>query len=78
MTRKSKLLRKFLRNPDSLKFREVETILVGFGYRLVRVKGSHYHYEHEVLKKIIFPIHANDCLKMYKHQLAKYIINNLI
>lgn len=79
MAKKGKLLKKFLRNPESLKFREIETLLLNFGYRLVRVKGSHHHYHHEQLsEKFVFPVHNNDCFKSYKRYLAKFINNKLL
>lgn len=79
MTRKGRLLKKFLKNPDSLKFRDIETILKSFNYILVRVKGSHYHYHHKRLsEKFVFPVHNNDCFKSYKRHLAKFINNKLL
>ena len=79
MTRKEKLLKKFLRNPESLRFGEIETLLFNFGYGLVRVKGSHHHYEHDLLEeKLIIAVHNNDCLKIYKKFIVKLFINNFL
>ncbi len=79
MTRKEKLLKKFLRNPESLRFNEIETLLISFGFKKVRINGSHHRYKHRLLRDLLtFPVHNNDCKKEYKIELVKLIINKLL
>ncbi|NIA01796.1 MAG: addiction module toxin, HicA family [Nitrospirae bacterium] len=79
MTRKDRLLKKFLKNPDSLKFNEIEKLLLHFGYRRVRINGSHYRYRHRLSRDLLtFPVHHNNCKRKYKIELVKLIINKLL
>lgn len=79
MTKKEKLFLKFEKNPVSLKFSEIEKILIDLGFVKFEAKGSHRKYKHTLLEKdIIVPIHNNDCKDFYKKMIHKYIKNILI
>lgn len=41
MTRKERLLKRFLRNPESINFKEIEKLLFDFGFAEAGMKGSH-------------------------------------
>jgi predicted RNA binding protein YcfA (HicA-like mRNA interferase family) len=78
MTRIEKLLKKFLKNPTSLRFNQIEKILLRFGFSLISIRGSHRKYRHlEFGHSEIVPVHEGDCPKIYKMRIAK-IINQII
>ena len=74
MTSKDKLLSKFLRQPESFKYRDIEQILLYLGFIKTFGKGSHVHFGHPLLNfKIIIPIHNYECKKYYKKRVSKDI-----
>lgn len=74
MTRKDKLLQRFLKNPQALKYREIETILLDFGFTKRMGKGSHMIFVfHKPNIVQVIPLHNNDCDKQYKKRIAKLI-----
>ncbi len=74
MTKKMKILLKFLRNPQSLKYREIELLLLRAGFKKMSAKGSHLKFVHSMTKRqIIIPVHKNDCKVCYKNRIAKII-----
>ena len=67
MTKTDKLLIKFKQNPENVKFREIEKILLTVGYKKVEAKGSHKKYKRTgESKDIIIPVHNGDCKNFYK------------
>lgn len=78
MTKKDKLLNKFLTNPQSLKYPEIERILLDLGFKKIQAKGSHIKFRNSLFKLYFtFSVHNNDCYPIYKIEAAK-LINNLI
>lgn len=73
MTSQEKRLRKFLNNPDSLKYSEVENLLLHFGFQKVEAKGSHAKFKRPNLRGISIPIHNHDCKSVYKKYVAKIL-----
>lgn len=74
MTRKEKLLRKFLENPEGVHFGKIERIIRDFGFELKSVRGSHYRYVNDSMKlKLVIPLHHGECKKYYKVRIAKFI-----
>ena len=74
MTSKNKLLNKFLRRPESLKYREIEQILLYLGFIKTYGKGSHVKFTHPIFNSnIIISIHNNECKKSYKKEISKTI-----
>lgn len=73
MTQKEKLLGKFLENPKSLKYREIEMILKEASFVKVSVRGgSHAKFKHDLLDKdLVIPVHNNDCKDFYKQEALK-------
>ncbi len=75
MTRKDKLIQKFLEAPASLRYLQIEKILLEKGFEKIRAKGSHAKFKHSALQAdLIIPIHHNDCKNFYKKLAAKLII----
>ena len=78
MTRKNKLLKKFLENPGSLRYRKIEKILLWLGFKKIDGKGSHVRFvcrERGIDESI--PIHGNDCKICYKRYISKLLKNSL-
>jgi predicted RNA binding protein YcfA (HicA-like mRNA interferase family) len=48
-----KLLRKLLTSPNNARFEDVRTLAEGFGFRLVRVSGSHYIFAHPTVPELL-------------------------
>lgn len=77
MSQKEKLVRKFLGNPTSLKYKELVTVLEHYGFEQISTKGSHVKFKHaRIQRDLIIPIHNNDCNNFYK-KLAKEYIDQL-
>ena len=51
--KKKKLLEKILSGSKNIKFDEMVTLVEAFGFRLDRIKGSHYIFKHPDLIGII-------------------------
>lgn len=74
MNNKAKLLRKFLNNPDSLRYWKIEQLLIGLGFEKIEAKGSHKKFKHHYLETdLVIPVHNNDCKGFYKNLTAKII-----
>lgn len=72
MTRKERLLNRFLRNPESLNFKEIEKLLFDFGFTEASMRGSHKKFRHnDLYRSLVIPIHNNDCKNVYKLKIAK-------
>lgn len=77
MTSKEKLIQKFLTQPEALKYREIEKILIHLGFSSSQGKGSHIKFFHpNCPERIIFAIHDNDCKPLYKKRTLKILKNN--
>ena len=50
---KWKLLRKVLSSTDNLRFGDMVKLVEAFGFRLVRVSGSHHVFEHPNMRELI-------------------------
>jgi predicted RNA binding protein YcfA (HicA-like mRNA interferase family) len=74
MDRKKKVFLRFLRSPKSLKYRDIEYLLLKAGFREVSTRGSHKKFVHTLTKKqILIPIHRNECKNCYKYKIAKIV-----
>ena len=74
MTKKEKLLNKFFKNPESLKYREIENLLLDHGFLMFEAKGSHKKFKHHLLKTdLIIPVHNKDCKQFYKKYVQKLL-----
>jgi len=74
MSRQEKIILKFLKNPVSLKFKEIEKILLSFEFEKIQGKGSHIRFKTLDLRiELVFPVHNNDCKDVYKKEAKKVI-----
>lgn len=74
---REKLIRKFLLQPESLKYRQIEKLLLYLGFEMIFAKGSHRKFKHPAMKEgLIIPVHNNDCKNYYKKVIAEIIIEN--
>ena len=79
MTKKEKLLEKFMSNPSSLHYSDIEKILIEKGFEKIPAKGSHQKFKHPSLSSdLIIPIHNNDCKEFYKKLAMKIIKENTL
>jgi len=80
MTRREKLILKFKNNPVSLKYSEIEILLINIWFIKVDAKWSHIKFKNTKLKfDIILPLHNNECKDFYKKQVFKILLTyNLI
>lgn len=51
--KKDKLLDKAVNNPSNLRFSDFQRLLKLFGFELVRIRGSHFHYYNEMWGKLL-------------------------
>ncbi|MCC7207696.1 MAG: type II toxin-antitoxin system HicA family toxin [Anaerolineae bacterium] len=68
MTKRDKLRRKLRNNPKGVRFSDLETLLLQFGFELARVKGSHHVFEYhrgQVQAILVVPTHANEVKAQY-------------
>ncbi len=68
MSKRDKLRNKLRNNPKGIKFSELETLLLRFGFRLVRVKGSHHFFEYQLGDNsaiVVVPLHGNQVKTQY-------------
>lgn len=77
MTKKEKLLLKFIKNFESIKYIELENILLDIWYKKIDAKWSHVKFKNtRLVNDIIIPLHNNDCKSFYKKQVLKILKNN--
>ena len=76
MTQAEKLLKKFLQNPTSLKFAQIDKLLIHLNFIKIPAKGSHIKFKHNHIEKdLVIPIHNNECKNFYKKVAAMHIKN---
>ena len=74
MSQIEKLLQKFSRAPHTVRYADIEKILIHVGFENIHTKGSHVKWKHKDLPyDIIVPIHNNDCKRFYKQQIYAQI-----
>jgi predicted RNA binding protein YcfA (HicA-like mRNA interferase family) len=74
MSRIEKLLQKFQKKPESVRYTDVETILMHVGCEKIGARGSHVKFKHRKLRHdIVIPVHKNECKPLYKKQALKQI-----
>ena len=74
MTKRDEIIQKFINNPVSLKYNQIEQVLVSLGFEKIVIKGSHRKFKHHSLDRdLIIPVHNNECKSFYKKLIAKTI-----
>ena len=62
MSKRDKLRQRLRNNPKGVRFSDLETLLLAFGFVLVRVSGSHHIFQYndgKVESILVLPIHGN-------------------
>lgn len=79
MSKIEKTVQKFLTNPESLRYFEIEKVLGFFGFDLIPAKGSHKKFKHPSLEHdLVIPVHNNDCKNFYKIHASKIVKENIL
>lgn len=74
MSQIEKLLKRFLLKPESVRYLDIERILLSLGFEKIPAKGSHVKWKHRQLRSdIIIPLHNNECKGFYKQQVCMQI-----
>ncbi len=77
MTKKEKILKKFIEKSWNIKYRELEFLLINLWFLKIDAKWSHIKFKNNKLKSdIIIPLHNNECKEFYKKQIHKILKNN--
>lgn len=76
MTKRDKRFLKLLKNPKETSFNEIHAILSNFGYKLIRIRGSHVNYYKPNREPIRFPVHHNKVGKYYVKDIVNMIIKS--
>lgn len=67
MSQIEKLLARFRKNPASIKYRDIERILLYCDFEKIETKGSHVKFKHsDSVSDIVIPVHNNECKPFYK------------
>jgi predicted RNA binding protein YcfA (HicA-like mRNA interferase family) len=66
MTKKQKLLRKILSGTKNVAFSDMVTLVEAFGFRLIRVTGSHHIFENPQIAEQINLQNKNGQAKPYQ------------
>jgi predicted RNA binding protein YcfA (HicA-like mRNA interferase family) len=74
MSQIEKLIKKFNKQPASVKYSELERILIHVECQKIQARGSHVKFKHRTLSfDIVIPVHKNECKSFYKQQVKKQI-----
>ena len=78
MSRIEKLLKRFQSHPESVRYGDIESILLHIGCEKISIKGSHVKFKHTSLRlDMVIPVHNGECKSFYKKQVLKQIIKLL-
>jgi len=70
-----KSIKKLLRSPSEMRIEEIINILNFLGYKLDRIKGSHYIFAKKEMDDIIIPSHNKKVTKIYLKEIRKILIS---
>ena len=74
MSKTTNKVEKFFNSPKSIKYSDLESILIYFGFEKIKAKGSHFKFKHIQLKNdLIIPVHNNECKNFYKEEAKREI-----
>jgi predicted RNA binding protein YcfA (HicA-like mRNA interferase family) len=74
VTQTQKILKSFLENPQSCRYRDVVKVLKLVGFIEVSVKGSHVKFKHSQLPQdLVIPVHNKECKEFYKREAKKLV-----
>lgn len=76
MSQIEKLLARFWKDLEKVRYRDMEKILQHFGFEKITAKGSHVKFKHnDRVSDIVIPVHHNECKPFYKKQVRNQISN---
>ena len=70
-------LAELARNPSELRFKEVQTILHAYQYKLVNSRGSHFRFKKKNFPSITVVAHNNKVKKWYIKDISKILLAQL-
>ena len=73
-----KSIRKILNEPAEMELREISNILIFLGYKLDRIKGSHYNFKRNDSELIVIPSHNKRVKKIYVKKIKKKLYRELL
>jgi predicted RNA binding protein YcfA (HicA-like mRNA interferase family) len=76
MTKRDKLRSKLRNNPKGATMKEIETLLLQFGFTHARTSGSHHIFEYDdgnEFRQVIIPLHGRKVKKFYVIQAVELI-----
>ena len=73
MTSINKRIKKLFDSPANVTIQELQIVLEYFGYRLGRVRGSHFIFTHHCRDTQSIPVHNNKIKKSYIKKLLKIL-----
>ncbi|MFH1253432.1 MAG: type II toxin-antitoxin system HicA family toxin [Candidatus Uhrbacteria bacterium] len=73
MSQFEKLLEKISNTKTSVRFVELEKILLSAGYKRQRQKGSHVHFRKPGSPSLTIPVHNNKVKKVYVREVINLL-----
>lgn len=70
MTDINKRIKKLFESPNNVSIQELQIVLEYFGYKLSRIKGSHF-----IFKK---PNSTNKCIPVHNNKVKEYYIKDIL
>ena len=80
MTKPDKIVEKFRKNPASVPYMKIESVLLRLGFTKSYGKGSHIKFFNSIFDiTFIISVHKRECKEIYKKEIQKELKNkNLI
>jgi predicted RNA binding protein YcfA (HicA-like mRNA interferase family) len=74
MSKIEKIVQQFLNRPTTLRYSDIEKVLLHLGFEKINAKGSHHKFKNSLLEHdLVIPVHGNDCKDFYKKLAAKTV-----
>ncbi|MBI2639205.1 type II toxin-antitoxin system HicA family toxin [Candidatus Peregrinibacteria bacterium] len=70
-------IRELIDRPTELRFKQVQTILYDFSYKLVNSKGSHFRFKKNNFLSITIVVHSKKVKKWYVRRMCKILLSQL-
>lgn len=69
MTQRDKLFNKFMQDPSSVSYKELQNILSWYEFEKIEAKGSHVKFKHSLFERdLIIAVHNKDCKPYMKKE----------
>lgn len=76
MSKRDKLRQKLRENPIGVKYHQLETLLLRFGFSLIRIRGSHHLFRYEddtFTQNISVPVHGKNVKSVYVKEVIELL-----